>query len=278
MLSLKRSVERRQRFEAEAARVGLTFAYCDGIDARDLAHGREAAPVDQDRAQSRYGRRLGPAEIACAEGHRRIWRELLAGNGDAAVVLEDDVSLDDAMPEVLASLQRSGLDPACEPQIVLLGRNLQYSDLPLWLARRHPRQLTDRHRLLRVVKSDGALHGGFGYLVTRAAAEALLAKEPVISIPADAWDLFRQAGALRTVWVLEPPVVLHAQVRTDSLIGPERARIAAELSAAEGQYPGVLGKVLQVATSPRRLARSIRHRVGWQRLKRLAYAWLSRVS
>jgi len=278
VLSLKRSTERRRRFEAEAARVGLHFEYRDGIEAGALEGDRAASLADQDRAQRRYGRTLGLAEIACAEGHRRIYRELAASGDDAAVVVEDDVQFGDGFAQVLLALQGAGRVVAERSQVFLLGRNLGYPERPLWLRRSRAWRLTSGHQLLPVVRSDGALHGTFGYVITRTAATSMLAGERLISAPADAWDLFREAGSLQAIWVLDPPVVLHPLVRTDSLISDERARIAAEQKLAGGASATALARAVRIATDPARLARSVSHRLRWQRFKRAAYDWLSRVS
>jgi len=276
-LSLRRTSDRRARFEAEAHRVGLLFQFCDAPDATTLAPEALLALADQDRAVARFGRPLGLTEIACAEGHRQIYRRLADSDADAAVVFEDDVTLDDRVVDVVNGLK--GLDGQFGDlrEVHLLGGREGYEDYPLWLSRKGPRALPPAHALRRVVKSDRALQRTCSYVITRAAARAILESEPAISASADQWDLRLVEGTLQAIWVLQPSVAFHPRESADSLLQAERLVLEAEVSRRR-LAQGLVRRAGSVAASPRRLVRSLAYRLGWRRAKRIVYAWLSRAT
>lgn len=276
-LSLPRSVERRRQFDAEAARAGLAFEYVDGLDARGAEAGELSRLADQRLAEQRFGRRLSPGEIACAEGHLRIYRHLLDSDAGAALIFEDDTLLAESFRDVLKGLAGLGSEFMHRRLVLLLNDRQSYQAYPLWVRRRRMVPVASEQGLLEVVRSDNALHGTFGYMITRNAAAAILDAEREISVPADAWDIFWKSGALQSIWVLDPPAVLHPANREDSLIGKQRARIKAQIRENHESGTG-FSKVLRMIANPRRIAASIAYRLRWRTVKCLAYNWLSWLS
>ncbi len=276
-LSLPRSVDRRRRFSAEAARAGLAFKYVDGLDARGAEAGELSRLADQRLAEQRFGRRLSPGEIACAEGHLRIYRRLLDSDAEAALIFEDDVLLAENFRDVLKGLAGLGSEFMHRRLVLLLNDRQRYQAYPLWVRRRRKVPVASEQGLLEVVRSDNALHGTFGYVITRNAAAAILDAEREINVPADAWDIFWKSGALQRIWVLDPPAVLHPASREDGSIGQERKLIEAQLCAE--RYGGTgLRKLLRIISDRRRIAASVAHRLRWRQLKCWTYSWLSQLS
>ncbi len=273
-LSLRRTADRRARFEAEARRTGLSFEFWDAPDARDLTPAALATLADQDMAQRRFGRRLGVTEIACAEGHRQIYRRLVEGSDDAVVVFEDDVDLGDRVVDVVNALAGFDEEVGQRREIYLIGGCRGYESYPLWLRRRRPRPVTPDHSLLRVVRSARALHGTFSYVITRAAARAILESEPVISTIPDPWDLLLAEKTLDDVWILDPPVAVHERESSQSMLEAERQAIEAD-TAHRRLAKGIIRRAALIVISPGRLFKSVAYRLGWRRVKRVAYEWLS---
>ena len=50
---------------------------------------------------------LRPGEVGCFLSHRAVWAALLESNADAALVLEDDVELDEGFQAALDLAQRN---------------------------------------------------------------------------------------------------------------------------------------------------------------------------
>ena len=276
-LSLPRSVERRRQFDAEAARAGLAFEYVDGLDARGAEAGELSRLANQRLAEQRFGRRLLPGEIACAEGHLRIYRRLLDSDAEAALIFEDDALLAESFRDVLKGLAGLGSEFMHRRLVLLLNDRQSYQAYPLWVRRRRKVPVASEQGLLEVVRSDNALHGTFGYMITRNAAAVILDAEREISVPADAWDILWKSGVLQSIWVLDPPAIFHPASREDGSIGQERALIEAQ-SYAELHGETGLRKLLRIFSDRRRIAASVAHRLRWRQLKCWTYALLSQLS
>lgn len=79
---------RRSNAERELGNVGVPFVFVEGANSSDPQLAAAYSPFLNLLLQKRS---LSPAEIAIYEGHRRIWREVLARGLEMALVVEDDV-------------------------------------------------------------------------------------------------------------------------------------------------------------------------------------------
>jgi len=276
-LTLPRSADRRAHFDSEAKRLGLAFEYVYGLDAKESPSGKLEALVVQERATAWLGRPLGLTEIACAEGHRQIYRNLTNSSSDAALVIEDDIRLDNRFGEIVDGLKKLDPETGRRAEVFLLGCLEESPKYPLLLRRRRPQRVTESHSLMRVVRSDLALQGAYCYLITRAAAAAILRDEPMVVTTADAWDLRRLEGTLHDVWVMEPRAAFHDAVALDSLI--EIARSGAEMEAERVRrtWANRIKRAARSLTNPRKFMRSIAYRLGWRHVEHAVYAVLSRL-
>jgi glycosyl transferase family 25 len=99
VINLDRSPARLATMVAQLDRLGVPFERISASDGRNLS------PEDADRNPPSVGRRpLSPGEIGCFGSHRRFWSIVVERNLTAAVVLEDDVILDDRFVEALAGI------------------------------------------------------------------------------------------------------------------------------------------------------------------------------
>jgi GR25 family glycosyltransferase involved in LPS biosynthesis len=276
-LTLPRSIDRRASFDSEAKRVGLAFEYVYGLDARESPPGQLEALAIRERAMVWLGRPLALTEIACAAGHRQIYRTLVAGKADAALIIEDDIRLDDRFVEIVNGLKKLDPETGRRAEIFLLGCLERCKNYPLLLRRRKPQRVTDSHRLVRVVRSDLALQGAYCYLITRAAAAAVLRNEPMVATTADAWDLRRLEGTLQDVWVMEPRAAFHDAVALSSLIDIARSGAEMEAEGLRKTWPHRIKRAVRISSHPRKLARSLAYRLGWRRVEYAVYALLSRL-
>lgn len=259
-LSLPRSIERRRQFDAEAARVGLVFEYVDGPDAGRADGGGLSRLADQVAAEMLTGRRLSQSEIACAEGHLRIYRLFLDSDAQAALVLEDDARLAEDFREVLKGL--AGLGTVFLRRRLVLLLNGQKSDegCPIWVRRGRRMPVLGKQSLFDVVQCFNAPWGSYGYMITRSAAAAVLNAQRQIGVPADWWRLFWKSGVLEGIWILDPPAVFHPLNNNDSLIERERAHMVAR---ARTEYQG--------GSRLRTLACVIRNHPRWWQLRGWTY-------
>lgn len=90
--------------EGKLARANLPFRRIAGIDGRRL---RFPIPEFDERGyRLLHGRRTSPAEIGCYLSHVACARAFLDGEADLALILEDDVSFD---PDILEVLDRAAM-------------------------------------------------------------------------------------------------------------------------------------------------------------------------
>lgn len=171
VLSLVDAVERRKTASAEFVRHGLDYRFVDAIDGRLMTDSEIDLHYDGYRNARNFKRPLSREEIACALGHRAIWRQVAEGPAPVALVCEDDLLLHPGFNEFFRSL--AGREALFDHVLVKLdgaARSGQVvcrlADVDLVLTRRVPGRTT-------------------GYLLGKSAATALLARAGKISRPVD---------------------------------------------------------------------------------------------
>lgn len=211
VLNLPSAVERRTLVEQELSRVGLVGTFVPGVDASSLSD-VDWGRYNRRRCRAIYGVDMLPTELACYLGHERILRRIVDEGIEVALVLEDDVWLEDTLIPVLDAL---------------LGQTRPWPWMVVRLAslrgRKILRGIQTRHR----VTSLGAEHGLYklsthvlgaqGYVVTREGAERMLRYGRRIALPFDhAMDRFWENGL--TPYVVYP-FVLGERGELSSIIG-----------------------------------------------------------
>lgn len=210
VLSLIDAVERRKAVNAEFVRHGLHFSFVDAIDGRRMADAELDLHYDRVRNASDFKRPLSREEVACALGHRAIWRQVAEGSDPVVLVCEDDLVLGPAFDGFLRSVAAHAA--VFEPMLVKLDGAprrgevvARLADVDLVLTRRLPGRTT-------------------GYLLGRGAAAALSAREGKISRPVDM--------DLKHYWEHGVPILLArpqlVSVRPKTGSGMELSRAAAK--------------------------------------------------
>ena len=89
VISLKRSIDRRERIEQQLRAVGIPFEFFDAIDGSidNFTYSDRARPAI---TKKRKGYSLKTNEIACFASHYSIWEKCLSLN-KAIIVIEDNV-------------------------------------------------------------------------------------------------------------------------------------------------------------------------------------------
>jgi len=177
VINLERSPERFARISAQLTRLRIPFERFAAIEGRAIDP--DAAPCFSRPAyERRHGKEPTPCEIGCYMSHMGAMRRFLESDAEFALILEDDAILSDALPGVLAGLERlSG-----QWNMSLLYGN--YPGLP-------QKERIDRHHELAgfLARETGAV----AYAVDRKAASVYLDRLLPMSLPFDvdfdrAWD------------------------------------------------------------------------------------------
>ena len=194
VLTLADARERQQRLLAWAAATGLDASvFVEGVDLRRGSGGFRAPVEGEERRRQRYGRSaLTPPEYGCVLGHRRLWSLLEERGLGWALVLEDDArpTCDDwpaAVAALTTLLEASSLRG--RPWVVHLAiddhRRRTLALQPLSWTFPVPPECPG---LGAVDPRLGCLWTTTAYLISRAAARALLADEATLPCLADDWE------------------------------------------------------------------------------------------
>lgn len=186
VLSLIHATDRRASVSREFSAHGLEFRFFDAIDGAGITDADFHQHYDSHLNACNFKRPLSRGEVACALGHRAIWRQIAEGEAPVALVCEDDALLAGDIADFLRRVADNAalfervmikLDsPARNGEII--GR---LADTDLVLTRRLPAHTT-------------------GYLLGRHAAGALSAQTGAISRPIDA--------DLKHYWEHRVPILL----------------------------------------------------------------------
>lgn len=133
---------------------------------------------DDRAAIRRFGRPLGRGEIGCYASHWSVWKALLDSADEQVIVLEDDVLVDWKLLDALAEVELNKLDLAL----------LRLYSTHSFKHRVAINRFLGPHS--HVVETRGMFLGTQGYVVTRRAAERLVAGTSRIDEPVD-WYLAR---------------------------------------------------------------------------------------
>lgn len=214
VVNLDSARDRRASMEAQLNALGLSFRRI-GIDFRHASDCQIDAWVDTHFPGLAFDHdNVSSAEIGCWASHLCAWRALVDTPGEpACTVLEDDLTLDPALPEAIAKLSAA---PAYD--VVFLGTS--------------SRNVSSRSRTpagtFAVHRPIGTIYNTWGYVVARRWVERLLTVRPLcIDRPIDHYTGGARARALKPrIGVLRPAVVReHPELGALSQIAPYTFRI-----------------------------------------------------
>lgn len=105
MINLDRAPDRLARISAQLQRLQLPYTRLAAVDARALTSDQKAA-LDEPAFHRKHGMTPVPGELGCYLSHVAVMRAFLASSAEFALVLEDDVQLQDELPAVLQGLMQ----------------------------------------------------------------------------------------------------------------------------------------------------------------------------
>ena len=210
LINLPKNKDRLASMDTQLKKFGIDYESFAIIGA-ELTKKELRNKVSFVRSYLAEGRRLTIAEIGCTLSHLEAYRRILAGGLPYALILEDDVILEDDFPSALCDVKKK-LDPN-KPQVVLMsGMGLSQ---------------TDRESKLGCVRTKWATCCD-AYCVTHKAAEVLIAQNyPIITV-CDRYTRWIKRGLIEMYRYL-PVTARQDQIGFKSDLGEERFKKAGKL-------------------------------------------------
>lgn len=214
VINLEKDTQRRSAMQTRLAKLGITPTFFKAVDGRLMSPETLESHVNRIQAQQEYGS-LSAAEIGTSLSHIGIYQEMVKRQVPYAVILEDDVCLDENFATYLNSDEPSGLAAHFAPtqaamvQLTHIARGKRFGTQSL--GRIHN----------KIVRASGGVWLASGYLITLAAAERLVQNLYPVRTVADHWNRFEKKG-LVSLWALQHNIVWEAQEAQESNLSPTR--------------------------------------------------------
>ena len=152
----------------------LNLRFIEAIDGRILTEDELDVCYDRNKSLLRYGRVVNPGEIGCTLSHYRCYREIVEGDDDFVLILEDDISIVGDMSFLLNERMTSFMH-SDKPKILFLSGDYWY-----W----HKKNITGVFSAV----------GSYAYLINRVAAKRIVNGIKVPFHVADDWNLYKDYG------------------------------------------------------------------------------------
>lgn len=209
-INLDKDGERRARIETQLSQLGLRGERLPAVWWKDLPQAEQNSLYSPTHNSNQYFQPLVDGEKGCYTSHIQAWRQLLASDALALIVLEDDVVLEEAFAPVVQAIAAlgNGWD-----MVKLMGR-------PSGEKIRAATPLTPTHRLIQYQRVPSFTAG---YMVSRAGARKLLDSRIPFGRPIDIDLRFWWENDLRILGV-QPAVVRLDVTSQDSTIAGRGAR------------------------------------------------------
>lgn len=198
IINLERDVSRREHILKQCSDLSLPAEVINAVDGRALSQEQLDCLT-----HPLYSAGLTAGEIGCSLSHYHAYRKMVTEGIDCALILEDDVHLDAALPEILSWYEAQKHRRA---EVVLLSETNKHVRRPCGSAGQH-------HKVVRVTDATFA----HAYLINLRAAEKLAEFLFPIWLEADRWTLLREYGLIDLRAVV-PPVGNQADISRASSI------------------------------------------------------------
>ena len=203
MINLPQSSGRRRHIESELRHAGLDYEIVPAVDGVRLKDEERARLVDAE-AVARSPDWLRPGIIGCSLSHLEVYRRIVASGERFAFVIEDDVSFDPSIRDLLAALEGElrGSEAA-----LLYYRSVR----PCQFSGEDAVHLGGESTLMYPMELE-PLNATGAYVLTAQAARKLSGFILPVRVGPDSWGVFHEGGALDRLRCVVPRPV---RTRTD---------------------------------------------------------------
>lgn len=180
LVNLDKDTEKLAVADRQLKSLNIAYERVSAVYGKSMSAAEKRKAVNYFRWWCAQGRPVADGEIGCALSHYGIYKKMQAKPAEPVCILEDDVVLNPRFPEILDFVERN-IDVA-RPQVIIL------SDHTNQYAEAQPSEP-------KLVSSAGGMCTE-AYVVTPAAAAALLHQNLPMMVPCDAWGRWVRNGSI----------------------------------------------------------------------------------
>ena len=179
VINMQHDIEKREHMETICRKFQLNCQFIAAVDGKQLTEKEKKVVYDSQEAIDLTGQELLDGEIGCALSHKKIYQEIVDKKIPVALILEDDIVLNENFPTLLENIDKFPKNW----ELVLLGYHScrSRSDLPVMNVF-HRKKISDCCQLVRLSE---VAHGTYGYLITLKGAAKMLNILQKITMPID---------------------------------------------------------------------------------------------
>jgi glycosyl transferase, family 25 len=191
---------------SQVAQLGIPYELVDAVEGRALTPAQRAELVDE-AAVARSPHWLTPGTIGCTLSHRAAFQQILQGNDEVGLVVEDDVVVP---PDAAMVLDEIAGQMRGREVVLLYYRSFE----PCVFSSQDAVELSRWGQLLYPIDVRQPA-SGVAYLITREACDALVELLVPVRAAVDSWGLFHEAGAVERLRCVVPrPVGLRTDFKS----------------------------------------------------------------
>ena len=198
VISLTDSVDRRKKIEKQFSKLKLRFEWFDAIRGISLSDEEIARLCDLEAIKNSNGW-LNRGALGCALSHYYVYKEIIKRNFPYAIVLEDDVLLQDNFEEVV----KNCVDQAKENEVILL---YYKSWEALQLSKNDQVKISENYSLFVPIDFNQPITAS-AYMITNKACSSLTKTILPIRYAADCWGLFYKDGGFKQLRCIYPCIL-----------------------------------------------------------------------
>ena len=206
VINLPEDADRRRAIEDQLRNLGLPHEVLPAVKGKLLSSEDRRNNYDELRFVRNEGRPALPGELGCALSHIEAYRLVVKRKLPYALILEDDACLNPNVPQLLKAIEAQN-SPSVENVYLLTWFNA--------LGSRKLGILWSSYRVADV-KSAFCTHG---YVVSNAAAQALLRALCPVRHLADCWNWLRRHRVVRVLAVVPTCITTDLSYGTRTAVG-----------------------------------------------------------
>ncbi|MDD9196686.1 glycosyltransferase family 25 protein [Aliivibrio sp. S3MY1] len=203
VISLKRSVDRRERIKKQLDDASIEFEFIDAVDA-SIPNFTYSERRNEALTRKRFGYKLLDSEIACFSSHHIAWERCLLEN-EAVLILEDNCNISEQLKDYIQKLEF--ISPKFDFLKLCATKPKTFKNIE---------PIDDSYKIIRYLKRTCGI---MGYIITPKAANAFISKASQFIEPVDDYMEKPYLHGI-TTYCTYPDLIFRAKIQ--STIGTKR--------------------------------------------------------